>query len=130
MADGELQVQTILDGIAEQIRQLDRAIERLQELLANMQQHAECFTPEEMQATSVLYEHTQNERDSRVHSLMAKIDVFESQISVLEQKLRLRKKIIESDENLEIAPSLVKVFQSEHVEMLRSLEEAKQFIKN
>ena len=123
------ELQGVLCTLADDIRETDRRITGLQGFLVQVEEQPGCFSEQERLATRARIEEQLRERTRKVEVLRDKVEVYESRVLDLTQRLDVRKKILdENPGSLECAPDLMAVFVEEHSTLTRELGAAREFL--
>jgi multidrug resistance efflux pump len=124
-----INIDGILDGLAANVRSLRNRSASLTALLERMRGAQGCFSEEEIEETQTALVTINTQIEALSHQLAAKIKVYETQVSVLEDQLRTRKEILESDNVVVDLPDLMNVFATQHASLLKELKDAKEFLR-
>ena len=130
MSDTKIDIDAILEHLADDVRRLRSRADTLELLRDRMANAPDSFSDAELQTTAQTLVELRTQIASKTDELGKKIEVYEQQVSVLEQKLKLRKEILEADLTvMKDVPELVNVFASEHATLLQQLQDARAYLQ-
>ena len=124
-------MQQVLHGIADDIREADHRIAALQSFLDHVETHTDtgCFTAEECAATREHIALEVHARAQKVEMLREKVEVYEDQVLALHRTLDVRKRVLdEHPGSLQHAPGLLSLFVERHAQLTADLEAAREFL--
>ena len=122
-------LQGVLCALADKIREADRRIAGLCELMAQLEEEPASFTDSEREATRRHIDAEADGRNRMLAALRAKVEVYESRVVELHERLGARKRILDSNpQSLEAAPELLSVFVEQHAAIAAELQSARDFL--
>lgn len=118
-------LQDILLRLADEIRAIDANIDALKTLLQNI--HTDYFHPDEIAATQCKIESETALRATKLDMLQRKLEVYETRVVGLEQKIRDRKEVIDKTNP---TPDLMDLFAQTQAQLNEELEVARSFLRS
>jgi hypothetical protein len=123
------ELEAVLCGLAEEIREADHHIAGLQALLQQIEAEPACFSDNERIATSERIDAETRERAHCLELLREKVEVYESRVLELSHRIDVRRRIIdENPASLKASPELLSVFVDQHTSIVAELEAARSFL--